>query len=64
MVLEEGLNMDLDTVQEILHRTTPRSAYEVSIFHRITSFYGNFIKKFSQICAPIIDTFKGSRKPF
>ena len=27
-------------------------------------FYRKFIKNFSQICAPIIDIFRGSRKPF
>ena len=64
MVSEEGLKMDPDKVQAILSWLIPRSAYEVSIFHGIASFYRKFIKNFSQICAHIMDTFRGSRKPF
>ena len=64
VVLEEGLKMDSDKVQAILSWPIPRSAYEVGNFHGITSFFINFIKNFSQIFAPIIDTFKGSRQPF
>ena len=64
VVSEEGLKMDPDKVQAILSWTIPRSAYEVRSFHGIVSFYRKFIKNFSQICAPIIDTFRGSGKPF
>ena len=56
--------MDPDKVQAILGWPILRSAYEVRIFHGITSFYIKIIKNFSQICAPIIDTFRGSRQPF
>ena len=38
--------------------------YEVRRFHGLNSFYRNFIKSFSHICAPFIDTFRGSRQPF
>ena len=64
MVSEEGLNMDPDKMQTILSWPIPRSAYEVRSFHGLISFYRKFIKNFSQICAPIIDTFRGSGKPF
>ena len=64
MVSEEGLNMDRVKMQTILSWPIPRSAYEVRIFHGLVSFYRKFIKNFSQICAPIIDTFRGSGKPF
>ena len=64
MVSEEGLNMDPYKVETILSWPIPRSVYEVSIFHGITSFYRKFIQNFSQICAPIIDTFRGSRQTF
>ena len=60
----EGLNMDSNKVQEILSWPVPRNAYEVRSFHGLASFYRKFIKNFSQICAPIIDTFRGSRQPF
>ena len=56
--------MDPDKVQALLSCPVLRSVYEVSIFHGIASFYRKFIKNFSQICAPIIDTFRASRQPF
>ena len=64
MVSEEGLNMDPYKMQTILSWPIPRSAYEVRSFHGLASVYRKFIKNFSQISAPIIDTFRGSRKPF
>ena len=56
--------MDPDKVPRILSWPVPRSAYEVRIFHGIASFYREFIRNFSQICAPIIDTFREIRQPF
>ena len=61
MVSEEGLKMDFDKVQAILNWPIPRNAYEVRNFHGLASFYRNFIKNFRHICAPLIDTFKGSK---
>ena len=52
--------MDSDKVQAILNWPVPRIAYEVRSFYVLSSFYRNFIKNFSQICAPLIDTFRGS----
>ena len=64
MVSEEGLEMDSDKVQAILNWPVPRNAYEVRSFHGIYNLYRKFIKNFNHICAPLIDTFRGSKQPF
>ena len=64
VVSEEGLRMDSDKVKAILDWPVPRNAYEVRSFHGLASFYRKFINNFSQICAPLIDTFRGSKQPF
>ena len=56
--------MDPDKVQAILSWSILGNAYEVRIFHGLASFYRKFIKNFSQICAPIKNTFRGSKQPF
>ena len=55
--------MDSDKVQAILNWLVPRNDYEVRSFHGIASFFRKFIKNFSQICAPLIDNFRGSKQP-
>ena len=64
VVSEEGMKMDYDKVKMIANCPTPKNAYEVRNFHGISSLYIKFIKSFSHICAPLIDTFRGSRHPF
>ena len=64
MVSEEGLKMDFDKVQAILNWLIPRNSFEIRSFHGLASFYRKFIKNFNQICAHLIDTFKGSKQPF
>ena len=57
--------MDPDKVEAILNWPVPKNAYEVISFHGISSnFYRKIINTFSHICAPLIDTFIGSRHPF
>ena len=56
--------MDSENVQAIMNWPTTRNAYEVRSFHGLASFYRKFIRNCSQICAPIIDTFRESRQPF
>ena len=56
--------MDPDKVQAIVNWLVPKNAQEVRNFHGLYSFYRKFINNFSQICAPLIDTFRGSRQPF
>jgi hypothetical protein len=56
--------MDPGKVKAIIEWPTPRSATNVRSFHGLTSFYKNFIKSFSNIFAPLIETMKGYRKEF
>jgi hypothetical protein len=43
---------------------SPRNIFEVRIFHGLASFYIKFIRKFSGICAPMLDTVKKKHKSF
>ena len=56
--------MDPEKVREIIGWPSPRSMFEVRIFHGLASFYRNFIRNFSGICTPILDTVKKKHKSF
>jgi hypothetical protein len=63
-VSAKGLKMDPEKVKAILEWPTPRIANEVRSFHGLDSFYKSFNRKFSNICAPLIETMRGDRKEF
>jgi hypothetical protein len=50
--------MDLEKVRAIREWPSPRSIFEVRSFHGLTSFYRKFIRNFSGIFSPILDTVK------
>lgn len=62
VISKSSLKMDPFKVEAILNWPTLRNASEVKSFHGLASFYRKFIKNFSGVCAPMIDTIKGGRK--
>jgi hypothetical protein len=51
-------------VREIREWPSPRIIFEVRSFHGLASFYPKFIKNFSGICTPMMDTVKKKHKYF
>jgi hypothetical protein len=58
------LKMDPDKVEVIKNWPSPKSIFEVRSFHGLASFYGKFIRNFSGISAPMMDTVKKRNKYF
>ena len=57
-----GLKMDPKKVKAILEWPTRRSVTEVRYFHGVATFHRNFIRGFSNIFGPLIETMRGDRK--
>jgi hypothetical protein len=56
--------MDLEKVNAIKNWPTPKSVFKVQSFHGLASFYRKFIRNFSGISAPMMDTVKKRHKYF
>eukprot|EP00253_Pinus_taeda_P001707 PITA_01707 len=64
VVSKKGLKMDPEKLQVIWNWLIPRNIFKVRRFHGLASFYRKFIRGFSQICAPILETIKKTNQPF
>ena len=63
-ILVNELRMDPNKVEVIKNWPSPKSIFEVKSFHGLASFYQKFIRNFSGISAPMMDTMKKRHKSF
>ena len=64
VVSKEGLRMDPEKVQAIMEWPSPNNVFEVRRFYGLVSFYRKFIRNFSHINAPMIETIRKNNHPF
>eukprot|EP00253_Pinus_taeda_P011069 PITA_11069 len=64
VVAENELKMDPEKITAIMSWPSPKSLFEVCSFHGLASFYRKFIKNFSEICVPMLETIKKASEPF
>ena len=59
---QENLKMDPNKMDIIVNWSTPKATTQVITFHDFAQYYKMFIKHFSTIYAPMLDTIKGGMK--
>jgi hypothetical protein len=64
VISSNELKMDPEKVKAIREWSSPRSMFKLRIFHGLESFYKKFIKDFSGISVPVMDTMKKRHKSF
>ena len=64
VIAENEPKMDPEKVAAIVSWPSPKNLFEVLRFHGLESFYRNFIRYFSGICTPMLDTIKKENQPF
>lgn len=64
VISKNELKMDPKKVAAIVSWPSPKSLFEVWSFHGLEIFYRKFIKNFSGIFAPMLDTIKKTNQPF
>ena len=64
MLSSNELKMDPKKVREIKEWPLLSNIFEVRSFHGLSIFYRKFIRNFSGICTPMLDTVKKKHKSF
>jgi hypothetical protein len=64
IISTDELRMDPDKVEVIKNWPSPKNIFDVRSFHGLASFYRKFIRNFSGISAPMMDTVKKRHTSF